>query len=166
MTFTPTANAIDFPTWIIASATPNPVGVGQPVYINAFMTKPNQGASMGTAGTRFEDLSIVITAPNGNKETFGPKQADATGGIFMTYYPTVTGNFTIQAFYPGQNITNVNKYLGSESSIVTFTVQQDPIPTTAQNPLPTEYWSRPIYSTNFDWGTQLGSNWWGLADHH
>ncbi len=163
MAFTPTANAIDFPTWIIASATPDPVGVGQPVYINAFMTKPNQGASMGTAGTRFEDLSIVITSPDGTKQTEGPKQADATGGIFMTYYPTLTGNYTVQAFYPGQNITTTNKYLGSESTIVTFTVQQEPIPTTAQNPLPTEYWSRPIYSTNFDWGAQLGSNWWGLG---
>jgi len=163
MAIMPTAQAIDFPTWILVSATPDPVGVGQPVYINAFMTKPNQGAGMGTAGTRFEGLSIVITAPNGNKETFGPKQADATGGIFMTYYPTVTGNFTLQAFYPGQNITSSQKYLGSESSIVTFTVQQDPIPTTGQNPLPTEYWSRPIYSTNFDWGAQLGSNWWGLG---
>jgi hypothetical protein len=163
MTITPSVQAIDFPTWIITSASPSPVGVGQPVYINAFMTKPNQGANMGTAGTRFEGLSIVITAPNGNKETFGPKQADATGGIFMTYVPTATGNFTVQAFYPGQNITDVNKYLGSQSSVVTFTVQQDPIPTTPQNPLPTEYWSRPIYSTNFDWGSQLGSNWWGLG---
>ena len=67
MTFTPTAQAIDFPTWIIASASPSPVGVGQPVYLNAFMTKPNQGASMGTAGTRYEGLSIVITAPNGKQ---------------------------------------------------------------------------------------------------
>ena len=163
MMVTPTAQAIDFPTWIIASASPDPVGVGQPVYINAFMTKPNQGAAMGTAGTRYEGLSIVITGPGGNKETFGPKAADATGGIFMTYYPTVTGNYTVQAFYPGQNITDVNKYLASESSVLTFTVQQDPIVTPGQPPLPTEYWSRPIYSTNFDWGTQLGSNWWGLG---
>src|SRR5659263_163735 len=60
MTVIPTAQAIDFPTWIIASASPDPVGVGQPVYINAFMTKPNQGANMGTAGTRFEGLSICL----------------------------------------------------------------------------------------------------------
>ncbi|MDR1992736.1 MAG: PQQ-binding-like beta-propeller repeat protein [Nitrososphaerota archaeon] len=157
------AQATDFPTYIIASAGPNPVGVGQPVYINAFMTKPNQGAAMGTAGTRYEALSIVITDPNGKNETFGPKQADSTGGIFMTYYPTITGNFTVQAFYPGQNITNADKYLGSISASVPFTVQEDPIPTSMTNPLPTEYWSRPIYSTNFDWGTQLGSNWWGLG---
>ena len=163
MTAIPTAKTIDFPTYIIANAGPDLVGVSQPVYINAFMTKPNQGAAMGTAGSRYEDLSIVITDPNGKKETFGPKQADSTGGIFMTYYPTITGNFTVQAFYPGQNITNTDRYLGSESSLVTFTVQQDPIATTGQNPLPTEYWSRPIYSTNFDWGAQLGSNWWGLG---
>ncbi|MDR0371985.1 MAG: PQQ-binding-like beta-propeller repeat protein [Nitrososphaerota archaeon] len=163
MAVLPAVQAIDYPTWIIANAGPDPVGVGQPVYINAFMTKPNQGAAMGDAGTRYEGLSIVITSPNGNKETFGPKQADSTGGIFMAYYPTVTGNYTVQAFYPGQNITNTNKYLGSESSIITFTVQEDPISTSATNPLPTEYWSRPIYSTNFDWGSQLGSNWWGLG---
>ena len=29
-------------------------------------------------------------------------------------------------------------------------------------PLPTEYWSRPIYATNYQWA-KLGGNWWGLG---
>ena len=43
-----------------------------------------------------------------------------------------------------------------------FTVQEDPIPGFPWVPLPTEYWSRPIYSTNFEWA-QLGGCWWGLG---
>ena len=50
MIVTPTAQAIDLPTYLIVSVSPDHVGVGQPIYLNAFMTKPNQGASMGTAG--------------------------------------------------------------------------------------------------------------------
>jgi hypothetical protein len=41
-------------------------------------------------------------------------------------------------------------------------VQAEPIPTYASPPLPTEYWSRPIYATNYAWA-QLGGNWFGLA---
>ena len=163
MIATPTVQATDFTTYLIASASPNPVGVGQPIYINAFFTKPNQGAAMGSGGTRYENLSIVVTKPNGAKDTFGPRQADATGGIWQEYSPDVVGNYTMQAFYPGQNISSTNKYLPSQSEIITFTVQADPIQAPGQPPLPTEYWSRPIISINFDWGSQLGSNWWGLG---
>ncbi len=35
-------------------------------------------------------------------------------------------------------------------------------PRSALTPLPTEYWSRPIYATNYQWA-QLGGNWWGLG---
>ena len=108
---------------------------------------------MGSGGTRYENLSIVVTKPNGAKDTFGPRQADATGGIWQEYSPDVVGNYTMQAFYPGQNISSTNKYLPSQSEIITFTVQADPIQAPGQPPLPTEYWSRPIISINFDWGS-------------
>jgi len=161
--FLQSAQAIDFPTWIIASASPDHVGVGQAIYLNAFMTKPNQGAAMGTGGTRYEGMSMVITTPSGSTQTDGPKQADSTGGIWMTYYPTEVGNYTLQAFYAGQNISSTNKYLPSQSEIITFTVTEEPIPDPVRPPLPTEYWSRPITSINYEWGQTLASNWWGLG---
>ena len=163
MMFTPTVQALDLPTYIIVTANPNPVGVGQPLYVNAFMTKPNQGASMGTAGSRYEGMSIVITKPGGATETFGPRQADATGGIFTTFYATQVGEYSIQAFYPGQVISSAYTYLASQSDVITITVQEEAIPMPVSPPLPTDYWSRPIMSINFEWGAKLGSNWWGLG---
>jgi hypothetical protein len=52
--------------------------------------------------------------------------------------------------------------LATNSIPVPFTVQQDPITGYQTPPLPTDYWSRPIYSTNYNW-TQIGGNWWGLG---
>ena len=52
--------------------------------------------------------------------------------------------------------------LPTQSDTITFTVQTDQIQGTVLTPLPTEYWSRPIYATNYQWA-QLGGNWWGLG---
>jgi hypothetical protein len=104
--------------------------------------------------------------PDGKNQTFGPYISDTTGGVGgIEFTPTVAGNYTVQAFYKGQTIgTTSLKYdiLPTLSEAVTFIVQEDPIPGTPQTPLPQEYWSRPIYSTNFQW-SQLGGNWWGLG---
>jgi hypothetical protein len=152
------------PTWLIASAEPSPVGVGQPVYINAFMTKPTSTSQYMGAGDRYVNLTVVIVTPTGAKTTYGPFRADSTGGIWFTYTPPTTGNYTVQAFYPGQVLTygttyNGMTYLPSESTIQSFAVQEEPIPTGYSSPpLPTEYWSRPIFATNYAWG-KIGSNW-------
>jgi hypothetical protein len=161
----PKAQAIDLPTYIIASVSPDTVGVGQPIYINAFMTKPNVGAAMGNAGTRYNGLSMVVTKPSGTKDIDGPRVADATGGIWQTYIPTEVGNYTLQAFYLGENVTGSStyKYLPSESAVLKFTITAEPRQSPSTPALPTEYWSRPIISTNFLWAQQLGSNWWGLS---
>jgi hypothetical protein len=165
MIISPRVQAIDLPTYLIVSVSPDHVGVGQPIYLNAFMTKPNQGASMGTGGTRYQNLSMVVTRPSGTKDIDGPRAADATGGIWQTYYPTEVGNYTLQAFYPGEQVsaTSIYRYLPSESSVVTFAVTEEPIASPSTPPLPTEYWSRPIISTNYIWAQQLASNWWGLG---
>ena len=92
----------------------------------------------------------------------------------------MVGNYTMQAFYPGQVLKGYNrdnptissssrnligsKMLPSETEIKTLTVQQDPV--TAKYvtpPLPTEYWTRPIFGTNWWWGESIGSNWFGLG---
>ncbi len=53
--------------------------------------------------------------------------------------------------------------LPSESSIKTLTVTEDEVnPIYQTPPLPTEYWVRPIFATNWQWG-QIGANWFGVA---
>ena len=102
--------------------------------------------------------------------TLGPYTSDTTGGVGgIEFTPEVTGNYTVQAFYKGQTISGTvsgttlsYNILPTQSEAVTFEVQQDPIQGNPIVPLPTEYWSRPIYATNYQWA-QLGGNWWGLG---
>ena len=82
------------------------------------------------------------------------------GGI--EYTPETTGNFTVQAIYPGQTLLSGDQLLPDISVAVTFTVQEEPITSFNIPALPSEYWSRPIYATNYPW-SQLGGNWWGLG---
>jgi len=50
----------------------------------------------------------------------------------------------------------------STSNIWTLTVQQEQISYPPVVPLPTNYWTRPIYGENNNWNTIAG-NWLGLA---
>ena len=152
---------INIPVPLMVYAEPNPVGIGQPVYISMFFTKPlSTGAAFG--GTTYTNMSLNIVKPDGTNKTMGPFTSDTTGGVGgISFTPEVTGNYTVQAFYGGQTVTVTDMYTGQVTSIFnilpaisqadTFTVQEEPIPGAVVNPLPTEYWSRPIYATNYPW---------------
>jgi len=170
---TSAADALRVPTFLELNVAPNPVGVEQTAYINVFMSKPPLTAGLGGSGTMYKDITIEVTRPDGSKQTLGPYTSDSTGGAWDTFVPTQTGNYTFVASYPEQHVEeystdlfgNTNfynlTYLSSKSNTVTLTVQSEPIVGTF-TPLPTEYWSRPIYATNHLWA-QLGGSWYGLA---
>ena len=150
---------LDVPVYLKISAEPNPVGLGQTEFISLFFTKPIPNV----AGQYYTGLTFNLVMPDGTNKTYGPYTADTTGGVGGIHFvPTVVGNYTVQGFYPGQNITTGDHLIATLSLPDTFTVQQDPITSYATPPLPTEYWSRPIYATNYNWA-QLGGNWWGLG---
>jgi hypothetical protein len=182
----PTVQALELEMKLLLNINPNPVGVGQTVYVNAFFTH-TMPTSTGFYGDRHENITIVVERPNGVKDTYGPFMADSTGGTWCSFVPTEAGNYTAQAFYPGQILTGTNplaptlapgfdpsmggaggnlELIGSHvkaatSEKITFVVQDEPVlPKYVTPPLPTEYWSRPIYSTNYNWA-QLGGNWFG-----
>ncbi|HLN90028.1 MAG TPA: PQQ-binding-like beta-propeller repeat protein [Candidatus Binatia bacterium] len=162
-----TVHALDIPTYTKIHVEPDPVGQGQPAYISAFLTKPTATASMNNVGDRYAGITIKITDPDGQVTTMGPYTADTTGGIGgLKLVPTKLGNYTLVAYYPGQNLTgstykNVVE-LPSQSDPETLMVQQEQIPWYSSAPLPTEYWSRPINAQNYQW-TQLAGSWYGLA---
>ena len=153
--------ATEIPTYLFVRAEPSPVGQGQPIYINLFLSKPTATAGMGSTGDLYTGLTLTITAPDGTKTTMGPYTADATGGVGgLSFTPTQLGNYTFQGTYPGQTLSKgtgasaqYNGYveLPSTSTVDTVTVQQESIPTYVNPPLPTQYWSRPIYATNYGW---------------
>jgi len=162
------------PTYMYVSVSPNPVGVGQTVNVNFWVNTPPP-TQIGVYGDRWQNLTVLVTKPDGTKTTLGPYPSDATGGTFTTFTPAVTGNYTFQSFFGGQTLTNANPapgvapnvavgdyYEPSKSSVFTLTVQQQPIPGAFVNPLPTSYWTRPIYAENTNWYSIAG-NWLGLG---
>ena len=80
---------------------------------------------------------------------------------FKAFYPGQHIEETVPGFFGPPTVYNIT-YLTSESDTFTLIVQTDPIPTYPMLPLPTEYWTRPIYATNYNWAA-LGGSWYGLA---
>ena len=156
---------LDVPVYLRVYAEPNPIGIGQTVYISLFFTKPIPVPGAFGGATLYTGLTLNLVKPDGTNSTLGPYTSDTTGGVGgIEFTPTVAGNYTIQAFYGGQFLSGGGGYniLPTQSEPDYFTVQTEPITGFQQNPLPTEYWSRPIYATNYAWSV-LGGNWWGLS---
>ena len=182
----PNANAHS-PTWTIPTyayinVAPDPAGLGQTVTVGFWIQIPPPTAN-GAAGDRWHNFTVTVTHPDGTTETLGPFTSDDTGGTYTTYTPTQLGNYTFVFHFSGQTLANdnpapplypgapivTNAYVGdyfspSTSRPATLTVQQEPIPLIPQNPLPTNYWTRPVQSGNGLWSTITG-NWLGLGAH-
>jgi hypothetical protein len=148
---------------------PNPVGVGQTTYIAMWIDGPLPDTSEANNIRRY-NYKLIITAPDGTTETkTWAVIADTTGVESTSYTPNQVGTYTFTFSYPGQtytwNATSAQqvayglKFLAA-SATATLTVQEDIITQTGNTPLPTEYWSRPIYGENDNWYT-ISSNWLG-----
>jgi len=171
---------IDIPSFLFVTASPNPVGVNQIVYIGATFSKP-MPTNNGQGGDYYDNVTIEIVDPSGHKTVMGPYITSMAAGVTETFTPNQVGEYTIQAFYPGQILTGTHRggspepsgwsthLIGSwqmptESEIVTLIVQEDEVEPIYQTPrLPDEYWTRPIYATNWGWGKDIGSNWFGTS---
>ena len=158
---------------------PNPVGVGQQLYIVMFTTWALPGADYYN-DVRFRDFKLKITMPDGTTDVRNyPVVTDPGGSIFFLYTPTQVGTYTLLLESPEQtyiwnqaNTPAAGVYAGLPASAaiyqndtilaatktVTFTVQEGSIGKLDDIPLPTEYWTRPIEAQNFQWGS-ISSNW-------
>ena len=163
-------------TTMFVSASPNPVGVGQTVTLLMWLNAVPPTAQ-GPQGDRWT-FYYNITDPNGVVTKFGPATSDDTGSFPPTFVPSIVGNYTFQASFPGQTLAGNNPplnppgvvyvgdiYESSQSNPITITVQQAPVSVYPDTPLPlpTEYWQSPIEANNWAWSV-LGGNW--LADHY
>jgi len=169
----PIVNAADeIPTNAFVAVSPNPAGVNQEATILMWLVQFNPLA--GAAGTaRWEDYTLLITKPDGATQTLGPFTADAASFAYAVYTPDQIGTYTLKFSFPGEHVTGmtgggmgppveIDAYYGASSFTTTLTVQQEPVTATPQTPPPTEYWTRPINSQNFDWYT-ISGNWFGTG---
>ncbi len=163
--------AWNIPTYAYVAIIPSTQQVNNPVEVVMWLNTvvPTAG---GLGGDRWHNFTLTITAPDGTVETMGPYDSDQVGTKFLLYTPTKLGDYKLQFAWPGQVLTTGtgvsysgglpyvgDTFEGATSDVVTFTVQQDPIPTWQNTLAPTGYWQLPVNSLNRDnWGT-LASNW-------
>ncbi len=176
------------PTFAYLSMSPSPAGVGQTVLIVMWVS-PNPPTATGYGGDVWRNFTVTITKPNGNTQTLGPFNADATGSTYTVYVPDQVGTYKFVFNYPGQVIslygptgipsdtsvlTSFGFLLGGDRNLLigdtftgssateTLTVQQQQIAKIPDTPPPTSYWTRPIYGQNSAWAS-VASNWLGGA---
>jgi hypothetical protein len=175
----PTANAHtppwSVPTWTYVSVSPTTIGVNQEALVVFWLNQYPPTAS-GAYGDRWT-FTVEVTKPDGTSETLGPFTSDPVGSYFSNYVPTQTGTYTFVAKFAEHKITgspngysptfgplsfgydSVNDtYLASTSDPVELTVQEEPIQGYEETPLPTGYWTRPIYEANRLW-SEVAGNW-------
>ena len=166
----------DAATFAFINIAPHPAGLGQTVTIGMWLAQPPPTAT-GPYGDRWMNFKITITKPDSTTETLGPFTSDDTGGTYTTYTPNQLGNYTFLFTYPGQTLAGNNlnptasaltkAYIGTyyepSNATASLTVQQEPIPSLVQTPLPTEYWQTPINAENVNQWYAISGNWLGFG---
>ncbi len=165
--------AWQIPTFAYIHVAPNPIGIGQTATVYMFLDKVFDPTSALTNDWRFRNYMLTITKPDNTSstQTFA-YISDPTSSQYIRYTPDQLGTYTFNFTFPGQDYNAyshnpasdlVNDTYLHSSAQTTLTVQQDQIPSPITSyPLPTEYWTRPIYGENTDWWT-ISSNWLGTG---
>ena len=144
------------------NVSPDPCGLGQAITIDFWLNSPPATAN-GPYGDRYTGFMINVVPPSGANVTLGPFTSDDTGGTNTRFTPTQTGTYSFQMTFPGEVLTgstgnslilgSTNPYvndtiLPAMSHVATVTVQQTPVPTIPNSPLPTNYWQTPVNTMN------------------
>ena len=142
------------------TVSPNPVGVGQTITVMYWLVQADP-LSADNLNEVWHNFKVLITKPDGTIETI-VKDANAAGGQASTYVPDKIGNYTFAFTFPGQQVTSstIDNYYKPSNATTVCTVQQEPIASIPQNPLPNDYWQRPINWENQMW-TPISGNWFG-----
>ncbi len=173
-------------TKAILSYTPNPIGVGQTLLINAWIN-PSVHSNRGVLSGKTGSFQITITKPDGTKEVLKMPSTFSDCTSYISYTPIAVGQYQIKfdflgtywpagwyyngwrydnpvgsmtqdAFGGGSSAINSTYYRPSSTGPFNFTVQADFVPSYPPSPLPTDYWTRPVNFIHREWWPILG-NW-------
>jgi hypothetical protein len=159
------------PTSAYVSLAPTTIGLGQSTTIVVWLDRYSPTGN-GLEGQFWDGFLLTITQPDGTNTTIGPWTCGSTvASDFKVYTPTAIGTYKIVFSWPGETVTEGvgaglsrsfsalgDFYEGSTSEPAYLTVQQDPVPTWPESPLPNDFWTRPINGANRAWAS-LPSNW-------
>ena len=100
----PTITAHDPPwtvsTYAFLNVSPDPIGVGQTVYIGMWLDKVPPTAIGRSWGMRWHNFMLTVTDPNRDTETLGPFNSDAVGGAWTSFVPDQIGIYEFQFSFP------------------------------------------------------------------
>ncbi len=151
------AQETDIKTYPFVEAIPNPVGVNQPALINFgllnFLAVDGDGWN----------VTVTVTDPNGKSSTIGPLKTWSTGTVGQYFTPDIVGNYTLvcnfeRVYYNSSQPARAPAgwYAASKTDPYTLVVTEEPTEKYPGQPLPSEYWSRPIDSQLREWWSVAG----------
>jgi hypothetical protein len=153
----------NIPTFAFINVSPDPIGVGQYVNVIMWVDKVPNGAAW-TNSIRLHNYKLTITTPTGVETKTWDEIVDTTSSQYYSYTPHTVGNYTFKFEFLGSTYTWPGDFQNDtflpSSATTTLTVQEEQITTITSYPLPSEYWTRPIYGENTDWWI-ISSNWLG-----
>src|SRR3972149_1068636 len=157
-------------TYAYITASPNPCGVGQDALVIFWLTEPLPYDPLG-----WENMEVTVRKPDGTTANLGKRKTESTGSTFMKFTPDAVGTYYFKVSFPGMwlNYTIIpmfgppvdeshRYYKPSESKEFALVVQEEEIKHLPTVPLPTDYWTRPIYGENFNW-YPIGGNFLSTA---
>ncbi len=95
----------DIITYAYLSVAPNPIGIGQRLFVVMWLDSVLPGAAVEN-DIRFHDFTLTITKPDGTTQVEEwPVVSDTASSQAYLYYPDKAGNYTFKFDYPGQQYT-------------------------------------------------------------
>ncbi len=161
------------------SVSPNPVGLGQEILVNVWITFPSG------EGKYMVGYTVTITKPDETQDTIKLKSYVADGTSWFTYIVDQVGEWKFQFSFAGEwfpagyyrngqystertgdfanAIYNPSDYVApAESPVTTLVVQNDQVMSWHRD-LPNDYWTRPIQPNNREWNVIGGNYPWTQA---
>jgi len=155
------------------SVSPNPVGLGQFILVNLWMTEAP------AAERQLQHFTVTFTKPSGKVDKVeNLKSYEADGTAWFEYVVDEVGTweavftFAGQYFPPGRYSNGVPNTVNNTGSLYQgmyynpattpktyIVVQTDPV-MSWYSPLPTDYWTRPISMNNREWNVIAGNFPW------